>query len=105
MAAAKLFAELDSEEDPNGMNALKRVDFQRAGFFFPEKDYNSVKEAQQALEFNKRRICRIMSDARSSQIESFSKANAETVRHDNAVVSMPKIRIKAGSAMSASGVK
>ncbi len=46
IAAAKLFAELDSTEDPEGMEALKRVNFQQAGFFFPDKDYNSVKEAQ-----------------------------------------------------------
>ena len=45
VAAAKLFSDLDPAEDPDGMKALKRVDFTKGGFFFPDKDYGSVKEA------------------------------------------------------------
>jgi hypothetical protein len=46
VAAAKLFSDLDPNDDPNGMRALRKVDFKTAGFFFPDKDFNSVKEAQ-----------------------------------------------------------
>jgi hypothetical protein len=56
IAAAKLFSDLDNQMDPNGRQALKKVDFKMAGLFFPEKDFNSVKEAQKALESNKKRI-------------------------------------------------
>jgi len=66
VAAAKLFSDLDPAEDPEGMKALKRVDFTKGGFFFPDKDYGSVKEAQQALESSKRRILKIMEHARAS---------------------------------------
>jgi hypothetical protein len=45
VAAAKLFSDLDHQDDPNGARALKKVDFRTAGFFFPEKDFCSVKEA------------------------------------------------------------
>ena len=44
--AAKFYAELDPEEDPNGLKALKQVDFKNKGFFFPEKDYLSPSQAQ-----------------------------------------------------------
>ena len=89
VSAAKMFAELDPVEDPEGMQTLGRVDFQQGGFYFPDKDYNSVKEAQQALKYNKRRIYKMMDEARYKQIDSFAKAVSGVVREDNAVVNMP----------------
>ena len=43
--AAKLFSELDPQEDPLGRIALKSVDFRNLGMFFPNKEYASAKEA------------------------------------------------------------
>ena len=40
--AAKLFADLDPQEDPLGRTALKQVDFRSLGLFFPAKDYCSA---------------------------------------------------------------
>ena len=50
VAAAKLFADLDPSEDPLGKQMLSRVDFRSTGFFFPNKEYTSVIEAQFSIE-------------------------------------------------------
>jgi hypothetical protein len=105
VAAAKLFSDLDQHDDPNGAKALKKVDFRTAGFFFPEKDFSSVKEAQQALETNKKRIQSMMEKARYSQIDSFTKSVCNVIQHDNAVSNMPSIRINATKSMNSAGVK
>jgi hypothetical protein len=40
--ASKLFSELDPASDPQGMRAIRQVDFRQLGIFFPDKDYSSV---------------------------------------------------------------
>jgi hypothetical protein len=40
--ASKLFSELDPSSDPQGMLAVRQVDFRQLGIFFPDKDYCSV---------------------------------------------------------------
>ena len=105
VAAAKLFSDLDSIEDPLGREALGKVDFRQAGMFFPDKEYGSVKEAQQALDSNKRKINGYMENARMTQINGFKTAVSSVIRDDNAVVNMPSIRINAAKSMGAHGLK
>jgi hypothetical protein len=62
--AAKLFAELDPVEDPQGKQALKQVDFRQLGLFFPNKSYGSVEEAAQSLRQSKQRITDLLSVAK-----------------------------------------
>jgi hypothetical protein len=35
---------------------LSQVDFKTSGLFFPNKNYQSVKDAQRSLEFNKEKL-------------------------------------------------
>lgn len=62
--AAKLFNELDPQEDPMGRTALKQVDFRSLGLFFPSKDYSSAKEAALSLEANRQKVNSLLGHAR-----------------------------------------
>ena len=93
LTAAKVFAELDQSEDPQGKQMLGRIDFRAAGLFFPNKEYTSVIEAQQSLEANKAKLSNIFDGARKTQVNGFKHFVGEVVRTDTAVVNMPSIRI------------
>lgn len=93
--AAKFYAELDPEEDPNGLIALSKVDFKQKGFFFPEKDFESPRHAFQTLEANKAKLSSIFDQVKQNQVNGYKKSVGDVAKADQAILNMPQIRINA----------
>jgi len=59
------------------------------------KEFSSKNDALKALEISKSRVTEIMQKARDMHFNSFKKSVGKTIKEDQMVSAMPRIRISA----------
>ena len=100
--AEKFFSEVvDPDDDPEGRQALKLVDFKaKTGFYCHQPNFQGHKQAVAEMERNKKRITLALDSARRGSLDGYWKQVGETLRGDCKVVNMPTIRINANRTMA-----
>lgn len=69
------------------------MDFRSLGLFFPNKEYNSAKEAAQSLQSNRNRVNALLESARDKQITNFRSCVGSVVKSERDICIMPYVRI------------
>ena len=91
---------IDTQDDPLGREALKKINFNKGGMAFTRKEYNSPKDAIKALELSKTRVADMMSQARNNHLNVFKDAVGKVIKEDHLVSTMPRIRVSAAKSFS-----
>ena len=91
---------IDSQEDPMGRDAMKKINFQSGGMAFTRKEYNSPKDALKALEVSKSRVAEVMEQARAHSLNQFKNAVGKVIKEDHLISTMPPIRVSAAKSFS-----
>ena len=86
---------IDSNDDPQGQYALRKIDFTRGGMNCGRKEFSSKADALKALEVSKTRVSELMNQARSIHLNQFKKSVGRQIKEDHQVAAMPRIRISA----------
>lgn len=90
---------IDSQDDPMGYEALKKINFHNKGMAFTRKEYNSPKDAIMALEVSKSRVTEMMNQARAQHMNQFKNAVGKVIKEDHLVSTMPRIRVSAAKSL------
>jgi hypothetical protein len=67
-----LIQQIDYDDDPQGFEALKKIDFNNRGAYFPKKEFISNIDAVNALELSKKKINRIIEQGRNKHVTQFT---------------------------------
>ena len=91
---------IDSQDDPLGREAIKKINFSSGGMAFTRKEYNSPKDALKALEVSKNRVAEMMEEARTNHLSQFKDAVGKVIKEDHLVSTMPRVRVSAAKSIS-----
>ena len=67
-----LIQQIDYDDDPRGEEALKKIDFNNRGTYFPKKEFGSSQDAQHALDLSKKKIERVLEQGRNKHVSQFT---------------------------------
>lgn len=95
MTDLQILGQIDSQEDPKGQYALRKIDFTSGGMNCGRKEFSSKADALKALEISKTRVSDLMQQARSIHLNQFKKSVGKTIKEDHIIAAMPRIRISA----------
>lgn len=102
MTDLQILSQIDSQEDPRGEYAIRKIDFTNGGMSFGRKEFSSKTDAFKALEDSKIRVADMMAKARNQQLNSFKKSVGKTIKEDAIIAAMPRIRISAAKSQQRS---
>ena len=95
MTDLQILGQIDSQEDPQGQYALRKIDFTSGGMNCGRKEFSSKADALKALEVSKTRVSELMQQARNMHLNQFKKSVGKTIKEDHNIAAMPRIRISA----------
>ena len=68
MTDLQILGQIDSQEDPQGQYALRKIDFTSGGMNCGRKEFSSKADALKALEVSKTRVSELMQQARNMHL-------------------------------------